>query len=120
MRGMLVRAAAKDVYQDLRQNLLGEPLDYDDDCFAATMASGVFTEGHAPLEGLDELIRVTRPGGCIVFTISRTYLGEVFESKARALENAGKWRRLDASKRYDSAPLGDDVLTAQVFAFAVV
>jgi len=118
--GTLSRAAAKGIYEDLRVARLGEPLDYADDNFAATVASGVFTEGHAPLDGLDELIRATRSGGHIVFSISRTYLGETFETKARSLEAAGKWRRVDASERHDSAPLGDDVLTAQVFAFAVV
>jgi SAM-dependent methyltransferase len=118
-KGMLSHAAAKDIYQDLRPGLLGERLDYDDNFFAATVASGVFTQGHAPLDGLDELVRVTRSGGHIVFSISRTYLGEAFETKARALESAGKWRRVDASARYDSTPLGDDVLMSQVFAFAV-
>lgn len=118
--GMLSHAAAKDIYQDLRPGRLGERLDYDDNFFAAAVASGVFTQGHAPLDGLDELVRVTRPGGHIVFSISRTYLGEAFEIKARALEGAGKWHRVDASARYDSAPLGDDVLMSQVFAFAVV
>jgi predicted TPR repeat methyltransferase len=118
--GMLAHAAAKDIYRDLRHGLLGEALGYEDDAFAATVASGVFTQGHAPLDGLDELIRVTRPGGHIVFSISRTYLGDVFETKARALEDAGKWRRVDASERYDSTPLGNDVLLSQVFAFAVV
>ncbi len=119
-KGMLAHAVAKNIYQDLRLGLLGEPLDYADDSFAATVASGVFTQGHAPLDGLDELVRVTRPGGHIVFSISRTYLGEVFETKAETLEEAGKWRRVDASERYDSAPLGDDVLLSQVFVFAVV
>ncbi len=118
--GMLARAAAKNVYRDLRHGLLGQALGYDDDSFAATVASGVFTQGHAPLDGLDELVRVTRPGGHIVFSISRTYLGDVFEAKAQALEGAAKWRLVDTSKRYDSAPLGDDTLMAQVFAFAVV
>ncbi len=118
--GMLSHARDKGLYADLRQALLGEPLPYDDDTFAATVSSGVFTQGHAPLDGLDELIRLTRPDGAIVFSISRTYLGDVFEAKAQALEQAGKWRRLGASGRYDSAPLSDDVLTAQVFAFAVV
>lgn len=117
--GMLARAAAKNIYRDLRPGLLGQPLDYADDSFAACVASGVFTQGHAPLDGLDEIVRAVRPGGHIAFSISRTYLGEAFEAKARALEEAGKWRRVDASERYDSAPLGDDVLTAQVFAFAV-
>ena len=55
-----------------------------------------------------------------MFTVSRTYLGEPVETKARALEKAGKWRRVDASRRYNSTPLGDDVLMSQVFAFAVV
>jgi len=118
--GMVAHAADKDIYQDLRPGLLGEPLGYGDNAFAATVASGVFTQGHAPLDGLDELIRVTKPGGHIVFSISRTYLGEVFETKARALENAEKWRRLDTSERYDSTPLGSDVLISQVFAFSVI
>jgi len=118
--GMLAHALAKEIYQDLRYGLLGEALDYDDDSFAAAVASGVFTEGHAPLDGLDELLRAIRPGGHIVFSISRSYLGEVFETKARALEAAGKWRQVDASKRYNSTPLGGDVLMSQVFAFAVL
>lgn len=118
-QGMLGHAAKKQIYADLRQGLLGQPLGYEDDSFAATVSSGVFTEGHAPLSGLDELIRVTRPGGHIVFSISRTYLGETFETKAKALEDAGLWRRVDASGHYDSAPLGDDILTSQVFAYAV-
>ncbi|MEN8196056.1 MAG: methyltransferase domain-containing protein [Pseudomonadota bacterium] len=118
--GMLAHAAAKDIYRDLRRGLLGQPLDYADDAFAATVASGVFTQGHAPLDGLDELVRATRPGGHIVFSVSRTYLGETFETKARALQDAGKWRRVDASERYNSTPHGDDILMAQVFAFAVV
>jgi predicted TPR repeat methyltransferase len=117
--GMLSRAAEKNIYTDLRPGLLGKRLDYDDDRFAATVAAGVFTQGHAPLDGLDELVRITRPGGHIVFSISRTYLGDTFEIKAQALEHAGKWRRVDASNRYDSTPISDDVLTSQVFAFAV-
>ncbi len=117
--GMLSHAAAKGIYKDLRPGRLGERLEYDDDSLAATVASGVFTQGHAPLDGLDELVRVTRPGGHIVFSISRAYLGDVFETKARALEGAGRWRRADASAHYDSAPLGEEVLTSQVFAFAV-
>lgn len=118
-KGMLARAAARDIYHDLRPGLLGEQLDYEDDTFAATIASGVFTQGHAPLDGLDELVRVTRPGGHIIFSVSRTYLGEPIEAKACALEDAGAWRRVDVSERYDSTPQGDDVLMSQVYAFEV-
>ncbi len=118
--GMLKYAAAKNIYRELRNARLGARLDYADDFFAASVAAGVFTQGHAPLDGLDELIRITRPGGFIVFSISRTYLGETFEKKSQSLETAGKWRRKDTSVRYDSAPLGDDVLMSQVFAFEVI
>jgi predicted TPR repeat methyltransferase len=119
-QGMLARAAAREVYRDLRHGMLGERLDYEDDAFAATIASGVFTQGHAPLDGLDELVRVTRPGGHIVFSVSRIYLGEAIEAKARTLGDAGKWRKADVSERYDSTPLGDDVLMSQVYAFEVL
>jgi len=118
--GMLAKAGERGKYQNLRLGLLGERLDYDDDQFAATTASGVFTQGHAPLDGLDELIRVTRSGGHIVFSIARTYLGEMFETKAKTLEDAGKWRNVEASEHYNSAPLSDDELTAKVYAFQVV
>ena len=117
--GMLKFAAAKKIYADLRPGRLGETLPYADNQFDPCVSSGVFTQGHAPLDGLDELIRATKLGGHIAFSISRTYLGEMFENKAQALERAGKWHRVDSSGYYDSASLSDDVLTAQVFAFAV-
>lgn len=119
-KGMVAHAAAKGIYQDLSYGLLGEPLGYGDNEFTATVASGVFTQGHAPLDGLDELIRATRPGGHIVFSIGPAYIGDNFNNKTQSLEDAGKWRKVDASGRYDSTPLGDDVLMAQVFAFAVI
>lgn len=118
--GMLAKAGKKNKYQDLCLGLLGERLDYDDDQFAATTASGVFTQGHAPLDGLDELVRVTRAGGHIVFSISRIYLGDMFKTKAKTLEEAGKWRYVESSENYNSAPLSDDELTAKVYAYRVV
>ncbi|MCP3972233.1 MAG: class I SAM-dependent methyltransferase [Rhodobacteraceae bacterium] len=117
-QGMLGLAMAKGFYKDLRTGCLGEPLDYQTDQFAACIASGVFTQGHAPLDGLDELVRVTRPGGHIVFSVARSYLGEVFETKASALERGGKWRRVDATEHYDSTPLSEDTLIAQVYAYS--
>jgi ubiquinone/menaquinone biosynthesis C-methylase UbiE len=116
---MLAVAANKKKYRELRQMVLGEPLDFADDQFAAVSAAGVFTEGHAPLSGLDELIRVTRPGGHIVFSISRSYLEGSFEAKGKALEAAGCWRFVDASARYNSTPLEGE-LPARVYAFQVV
>ncbi len=113
---MMMAARAKNIYATLEQMFLGRPLNYPDNHFAAVTASGVFTQGHAPLSGLDELLRVTRNGGWLVFSLGPVYLGEAFEEKCKALETAGLWRFVDASKPYNSTPLGD-ALTCQVFAF---
>ncbi len=113
---MMAAARAKQIYADLEQMFLGRPLNYPDNYFAAITASGIFTAGHAPLSGLDELVRVTRPGGLLVFSLGPVYLGEAFEEKNRTLEAAGLWRFVDASKPYNSTPLAG-ALTCRVFAF---
>ena len=117
--GMLKVAALKNNYRDLSHQFLGQALTFDDDCFALVVSSGVFTQGHAPLDGLDELIRVTRPGGHLVFSVARTYLEGPFEAKRQRLQQAGLWRFVDASERYNSAPL-EDTLISQVFVFRVL
>ncbi|MCP4983726.1 MAG: methyltransferase domain-containing protein [Gammaproteobacteria bacterium] len=113
---MMAAARAKKVYADLEQMFLGCPLSYPDNHFAAVTASGVFTEGHAPLSGLDELVRVTRPGGLLVFSLGPVYLGEAFEKKSETLESTGIWHLVDASKPYNSTPLAD-ALICQVFVY---
>ena len=60
-------------------------------------ASGVFNEGHAPLDGLDELARAVKPGGHVVFSVARIYLANQIETKAKVPENAEKWRRVGTS-----------------------
>lgn len=114
--GMLKTANLKQRYAELSQQFLGETLTYDSDFFAMVVSSGVFTQGHAPLDGLDELIRVTRPGGHLVFSVARTYLDGPFEVKRQQLEQQGLWQFVDASERYNSAPLEDNLIS-QVFAF---
>jgi SAM-dependent methyltransferase len=60
---MLGRARARGVYRELRRRALGDKLDFADEIFAAVVSFGVFTPGHAPASALDELVRITRPGG---------------------------------------------------------
>lgn len=117
--GMLKVAQLKNNYLELTHQFLGRTLTFDDDAFALVASSGVFTQGHAPLDGLDELIRVTRPGGHIVFSVARTYLEGLFEEKRQQLEQANLWRYVDSSARYNSAPL-EDTLISQVFVFQII
>ena len=116
---MLEVAAARGRYRELHQGVLGEALDFEDDQFAAVIATGVFTQGHAPLDAFDELIRVTRSGGLLVFSVARAYLEGGFEDKRATLEAAGKWRLVDTTGRYNSTPLGDEI-PARVYVFAAI
>jgi predicted TPR repeat methyltransferase len=113
---MLEAAAGKKAYVELRQMYLGAALDYPDDRFAAVVSAGVFTQGHAPLSGLDELVRITRAGGHIIFSAGPAYLDGPLQQKREELESKGLWRFVDASERYNSTPL-EETLPAQVFVF---
>ena len=67
--GMLAVAGRKAVYARLHRAALGQPLPFADGAFAAAVSAGVFTTGHVGAEGLDELLRVVRPGGVLVLTV---------------------------------------------------
>ena len=84
--GMLAVAQAKGVYAELKNQTLGERLDFADNAFAAVVSAGVLTTGHAPPSCLDELIRITRPGGHLIFTLSTpVYEAGGFRPKLEAL-----------------------------------
>jgi hypothetical protein len=59
---------------------------------------------------------VTRPGGRLVFSVARGYLEGPFDEKRRELENAGAWKPVDSTRIYNSAPLGDELLS-RVFVY---
>lgn len=89
---MLEIASRKGAYQELQEQTLGEKLKFSDGAFAAVVSAGVFTEGHAPASSFDELIRVSRPGGQIIFSVNSRVMASEFEPKLDELEAAGKWK----------------------------
>ncbi|MGB6118323.1 MAG: class I SAM-dependent methyltransferase [Mesorhizobium sp.] len=103
-RGMLARAAAKRTYRDLHCLALGAQLPFDDGHFAGIVSSGVFTAGHVGVEGLDELIRICRPGGVIVLTIKNTLWDDGFATCIAELEKAGVWTLVEETAPYVSMP----------------
>ena len=100
--GMLARAAGKGIYKDCAVMELGQPLDYPDDTYDAVTVCGVFTPNHAPATGLDELVRTTKPGGLILFTLRADETPENFPEKQQALIDAGKWALVEACKPFAS------------------
>lgn len=119
-QGMLDVAATKGVYKDLRQMVMGEHLDFPDNAFAATVACGVLSLGHAPPSSFDELVRITRPGGHIIFSVrADVYLNGGFKEKQDALEQAGKWKAAVITDPFYSLPLGEPEVQHRGFAYQV-
>ncbi|MBV7331825.1 class I SAM-dependent methyltransferase [Chloroflexi bacterium TSY] len=95
--GMLAEARQKKIYSDLQVGILGEPLDLPSDTFDAVISVGLFTVEHPPPpSSFEALIRVTKPGGHIVFLLHNA-LASDFKPKLEALETAGKWALAEVS-----------------------
>ncbi|MBA7658050.1 tRNA 5-carboxymethoxyuridine methyltransferase [subsurface metagenome] len=118
--GMLEEARKKNLYRELHQMVMGEPLDYATDSFDAVVSTGVLTVGHAPASSLDELVRITRPGGHIVFTLRPdVYEKNGFKEKQAALESEGKWKFVEASEKFQALPKGEPDVYHQVWVYRV-
>ncbi|MFN3237233.1 MAG: class I SAM-dependent DNA methyltransferase [Pseudomonadales bacterium] len=90
---MLEEAARKGVYQRYIQADLTASLDLDDDEFDAIVCAGTFTSGHVGPEALDEMIRVTRPGGLICFTVrDEAWENDNFADYIRKLSDGDAWK----------------------------
>ena len=71
--GMLAEAHQKGVYQALDCMDMNQPLAVDASVYDAVTCIGTFTSTHVAPEALFELIRVTRSGGAVVFTVRDDY-----------------------------------------------
>lgn len=112
--GMLAVAARKGAYDRLDEGDLTARLPFEDGRFAGCVCSGVFTTGHVGAEGLDELLRVLRPGGVLVLTVKdKTWEGG-FAARVGELERAGRVARLDGTPSYSSMPGVADNGTSRV------
>ena len=118
--GMLEEARRKDLYKEFYQMTLGEALAFETDSFDSVISVGVFTTGHAPPHAFDELVRITKPGGMIVFSL-RTDLYEEggFKEYQAGLEEAGKWELADLSETFHPLPKGEPEVVHRIWAYRV-
>lgn len=99
---------------------MGEPLDFQSERFDAIISVGVLTVGHAPPSAFDELIRITSPGGHIVFTLrTDVYENNGFREKQERLEQARKWRLAELSQPFRPMPDGEPEVIHRVWAYQV-
>jgi len=112
-QGMLDKAGAKGVYTALHRLAMGDALPFADGAYAGIVSAGVFTSGHVGVEGLDELIRICRPGGVIVLTVKNTLWQAGFAERIAGLEAQGRLKRVEETAPYASMPSETDTVPSR-------
>ncbi len=119
--GMLAEARRKGIYGDLREAKLGDELEYETAGYDGVVAAGVLTTGHAPAASLDELVRITRPGGHVIFTLRSDNEGPPgFEEKMADLAEARRWELVERGDEFQAMPIGEPEVLVRVWAFRVL
>ena len=118
-QGMLDEARKKNVYSSFHQMTLGETLGFDTGQFDAVISIGVFTLGHAPINSFDELVRVTKPGGYIVFSLRTDMVDDGYQAFFDKLATDGRWKLSEVSDPYQPLPKGEPEVFHQIWAFQV-
>jgi len=102
--GMLAVAKTKNCYTAFHRLALGGTLPIASNTYAGIISAGVFTSGHVGAEGLDELLRITRPGGIIVLTVKNTLWETGFAAHVTSLVERGAAAKLEETAPYVSMP----------------
>ncbi len=89
---MLQKAKEKQDYRSLIQADLTKPLYLDSHLYDAIISVGIFTLGHVGPDAFSELIRITKPGGIICFTVRQeAWVEHEYRKRTMEFELAKKW-----------------------------
>ncbi len=119
-QGMLDEAKSKNVYNAFHQMALGGSLDFATDEFDAVISVGVFTQGHAPANSFDELARITKPGGLIVFSRRKdVYESAGFNQQQSGMEESGAWQIAEMTDEFQPMAKGEPEVWHRIWAYRV-
>ena len=120
-QGMLQQAQLLDIYGDLQINILGETLDYPTASYDAAIATGVFSVGHAPASGWDEVARIVIPEGYFVLTMRPDiFESSGFQSKESALVDSGKWQLMHTTEPEQFLAKGEPSLLHEIRVYQIL
>ena len=120
-KGMLAEAEKKRVYTALHQKVLGEDLGFDTHLFDAVVCVGTLTIGHAPASCLEELIRVTKSNGFIIFSMRPdVYESHGFKEKQDELVRGGFWRIAEVTEDFLGLPKGQPDGYNRIYVYRVL
>ena len=118
--GMLAVSERKQAYRTLTKAALGGPLPYRSGEFDAVTASGAFTPNHAPPESLDELVRVTRPGGYVIFSLRSDDPPLGFAAAITAMTDSGRWVAFKVGAEFQSMPLVEPQVRTRLHVYEII
>ena len=100
---MLNIAKQKNVYQSLDLVDLTKKLDFEDNLFDAIICAGTFTCGHVGPDALREMVRITKQGGYICFTVRKQeWEASPYMQIINDLEDSQVWQKLEhITKEYN-------------------
>ena len=119
--GMIDIARQRDIYDSLQLMTLGEPLSFDDNQFAVTYSIGCLAPGNAPPHSLDELLRVTQPGGLIIWSTHGHMHAQTqpFHDYRAKLTKETLWSLEFETPPFISMPNGDPNIKHAVYVYRV-
>ena len=70
---MIKECMKKMIYRDVKQHFLSEkyPMPYPDNTYDIVVCAGAVILGHVPPQCLDDMIRILKPGGILLFNITQ-------------------------------------------------
>jgi predicted TPR repeat methyltransferase len=94
---MLEKAEAKGIYQALHRGDLTGTLDIAVDTYDAVISVGTFTCGHVGPGAFEELVRITRAGGWLCFTVrEQAWEEDDYRTRVDDMEGRGLWEQLES------------------------
>lgn len=115
---MLEEAAKKKIYSQLMQADMSKALDIEQNRYDAIVCTGTFTYGHVTPDGFDELVRITKPGGTICFTVREgAYEDHGYAERLRKLEADGLWKLF---RKYDADYLKEESIGCKMCVYQVL
>lgn len=116
---MLAEGERKGIYGTLTEARLGDPLPFETGAYDAVVACGVLTTGHAPASCLEELVRVTRRGGHVIFTLRSDTTPPGYDHAISALVDS-RWTLVDRGDEFQAMPTSEPEVLVRVWTFSVV
>ena len=105
---MLEIARGKGLYRDLFVSDITQPLDIPCGQYRGIVSAGTFTLGHVGPEALDELLRITAPGGlCVIAINAAHYKAAGFADTLQALSDQVHSLTLSDVAIYGAGAVGD-------------